>query len=165
MATPPPPPFTPAGRQVLSVVERSHWVNGIVGFYAAAFALRETEQLLAAQVVSRILDFLNIPERGEPVALPALVDHEVHGRYYERLLHQEGGQLPIRQPHPTDTFVPPGAWRNAVLEALLTAYPDLDGIEQLGVSRALDQLLEGFGVPDRACYFLPVDTVRAARDS
>lgn len=146
-------------------VQRHHWLNAIVGYLDDAFALTEAEKLTAVAMLSDLLDFLQIPERGEPSARPPMLDAELAGQLYSRRLLTERPSRPSRPVQAGDHVVPAQAWRNTIAAALQTGYPDLGPLDRIAIARTLDPLLEALGVPNRACRFLPHDTVIAARDS
>lgn len=137
---------------------RADWINTLVGVIDAAFHLHPEEQRAAAAIVGQTLDFLNIPDRGVPRELPATVASEVLRGHYSRSLHggvAEGSARVVRHVTAADHRASVDSWREALVQMLTIAYPDLDGTEQIGVHRAVNDLLLGIGVPDRAPTTLP----------
>jgi hypothetical protein len=170
--TPPAPPASTAVEEATvdpfdTWAERHHWLNALVGTLDAAFRLTEDEQFFVLDIVSRLLDSLDIPFRGEPAQLPATVAQEAaSGLYSEQLAAPRDSGLirPVRPVNGSDMVVSVGAWRNALLGMLLTAYPGLEPVEKMVAAQVLDDLLAAVGVPDRRATFFPTEVVAAYRD-
>jgi hypothetical protein len=148
------------------MVERYHWVNTFVGILDSAFHLREEEQYAAARIVGQLLDWLDIPGRGQPAVLPLPLLVEVTKGFYTLGLNsyrQSDLGRPIRAVVDTDQVVPLETWRQSLQRLLTTAY-ELNAEELLMIDIALNRLLSSLGVPERAPDFLPEDVVRADRD-
>jgi hypothetical protein len=47
---------------------------------------------------------------------------------------------------------------------IISAYPEIDSQEKLYVSKVLNDLLLGLGLPMRAALYFPEDVVRAYQD-
>ena len=150
-----------------SVPERHDWINTIVGLLDQAFNLTDDEQVFAIGYVDKILDLVNIPDRGDPAELPVPVVLEVSaGIYTAQLASARENNLlrPVRPVRKGDVYVSVETWVEALLSMLTTAYPDMIPTERLLAAKALRDLLDAIGVPDRAASFLPDDVVRISRD-
>ena len=145
--------------------ERHHWTNTFVGLLDMAFVLSDTEQIHAARIVDDLLAFLRIPERGVPSALPVHVSLEVTSGFFARHLHEPRLAGTPRTP-PADGSTTEAhtleAWRQHLMSLVLTAYPDLEPIEMLGLAQVANELLAGLGIPDRAPVQITDAVVRAA---
>jgi hypothetical protein len=150
---------------VTSDVERHHWLNAIVGVLDAAWNLTAEEQYHALRIIGVVLDELGIPERGAPCEIPAPVAMEVEGGFYSSQLHDAAGLglgRPVRALQHGDQTFAADVWRTALVEMFTTAYPDLNGVERVWLTRTIGDLLGGIGVTTRAPVFLPEDVVRIA---
>lgn len=149
------------------VPERHHWINTIVGLLDQAFNLTDDEQVFAIGFVNKLLDFIQIPDRGDPVALPIPVVLEVSAQVYTTQLDSARGLdlvRPVRAVRQGDVQVSVETWVEALLSLVLTAYPEFSPAERLITAKSFRDLLDSIGVPDRAASFLPDDVVRIARD-
>ncbi len=150
---------------VRTVPQRSHWVNTLVGILDQAFHLTDEEQVFVVQVISRLLESLNIPDRSDSQTLPAPVALEISGGFYTRQLdgpRTSGIVRPVRHITEQDAVVSLEAWRETLLAMLLTAHPDLTPNERLVTAKVLADLLHAIGVPTRAAAFFPDDVIRMA---
>jgi hypothetical protein len=148
-------------------VDRHHWLNAIVGMLDQAFRLTDDEQFFVLDIVSRLLDALDIPFRGDPQQLPASVAQEAESGLYSMQLstpREVGLVRPVRAVTGGDMVVSVEAWRTALLGMLITAYPDLEPVEKMTAAQVLDDLLTAIGVPTRLAMFFPSEVVAAYRD-
>lgn len=149
------------------VPERHHWINTIVGLLDQAFNLTDDEQVFAIGFVDKLLDTLQVPDRGDPSALPIPVVLEVSAQVYTTQL-SSARELdvvrPIRPVQSGDVQVSTETWVEALLSLIMSAYPDLSPTERLLTAKSFRDLLDAIGVPDRAASFLPDDVVRISRD-
>jgi len=143
---------------------RHHWLNTLVGIIDAAFSLTDEELFFCQDIIRRLLEALQIPDRGEPEHLPATIAHEAESGAFAVQLYgsREVGLVRIpRLVRRGDTVVTLEAWRTALLGLIVTAYPQLNPLEELAACKVLDDLLIALGVPDRVATFVPEDVVRA----
>lgn len=148
-------------------VERYHWLNTIVGILDQAYHLTDEEQVHVLDIVNRLLDRLDIPDRSEPVVIPTPLAMEMSSGYYSTQLagpRESGLVRPVRQTAHADMVVSVEAWCESLLSMLTTAYADLDSYERIGTAKILADLLDAIGVPDRAAAFFPDDLLRVARE-
>lgn len=146
--------------------ERHHWLNALVGMLDSAFRLTDQEQYFVADIVSKLLDFLDIPFRGMPASLPNAVAIEVESGQFALQLsspRETGIDRPVRPAVVSDIVVSVEAWRTALMQLLVSAYPELSGEERVMTAQVFDQLLTAIGVPDRLACFFPEEVVRAYR--
>lgn len=149
------------------VPERHHWINTIVGLLDQAFNLTDDEQVFAIGFVDKLLDMLQVPDRGDPAALPIPVVLEVSAQVYTTQLsstRELDVVRPVRAVQPGDVQVSTETWVEALLSLIMSAYPDLSPTERLLTAKSFRDLLDAIGVPDRAATFLPDDVVRISRD-
>lgn len=149
------------------VPEQHHWINTIVGLLDQAFSLTDDEQVFAIGFVNKLLNFIQVPDRGDPAALPIPVVLEVSAHVYSTQLGSARDLdlvRPIRAVRQGDVQVSVETWVEALLSLVLTAYPDLSPAERLVTAKSFRDLLDSIGVPDRAASFLPDDVVRISRD-
>lgn len=165
MSTPPPDGPQPTETDARLQVERHHWVSMFVGTLHAAFHLTDEEQVLALSVVNQLMEFLDVPGRGEEQELPMQLVLEVTAGFYTALLEAPAESHRGEPAGEHDHVVPLETWRSAFLRQLSTAYPDLSPVEQVAARKVFDDLLLSLGVPDRRPSNLPANVVRAARDS
>jgi hypothetical protein len=143
--------------------QRHDWLNAIVGTLDVAFHLTDDEQFLVSGIVAQLLDGLNIPDRGRPQSLPAALASEISaGVYSEQLTAPRDHAVTraVRAAQSHDIVVSLGTWREALLGMLLSAYPDITGVERLLAMKILTDLLAGIGVPNRAAAAFPDDLIR-----
>lgn len=110
------------------VPERHHWINTVVGLLDQAFNLTDDEQVFAIGFVDKLLDFIQVPDRGDPVALPIPVVLEVSAQVYTTQLDSARGLdlvRPVRAVRQGDVQVSVETWVEALLSLVLTAYPEL----------------------------------------
>lgn len=146
---------------------RHHWLNTIVGLLDSAFYLSEEELYSVTYIVDRLLDTLHIPERDKAAVVPAVVDQEVRGGVYSLQLdspRSSGLQRPVRRTTEHDCVASLEAWRNALENLVLSAYPSLSGEERVLLAKVLTDLLAAIGVPERAAAFFPDAVLRAHRE-
>jgi hypothetical protein len=147
--------------------ERYHWINTIVGILDQAYHLNDTEQVRVIEIVNGLLEGLNVPDRSDPVVIPAPLAHEVAtGTYAAQLAapRENGLIYTARTVEGNDIVVSIEAWCEALIDLLVTAYPDLSPVERFASAKILSDLLNAIGLPDRAASFFPDDVVRAARE-
>lgn len=147
--------------------DRHHWLNALVGTLDSAFRLSDEEQFFVLDIVSNLLDALEIPYRADPEKLPSAVAHEISsGMFAQQLASPRSSGLirPVRAVSTSDIVVSVEAWRTALLGMLLTAYPDLTPAERMMGAQVLDDLLVAVGVPDRLATFFPGEVVAAYRE-
>jgi hypothetical protein len=143
--------------------QRHDWLNAIVGTLDVAFHLTGDEQYLVSSIVAQLLDGLNIPDRGRPGTLPAAVAAEVSAGVYSQQLatpRDHAMTRAVRAAQGHDIVVSLETWREALLGMLLTAYPEIAGMERLLAMKILTELLAGIGVPNRAAAAFPDDLIR-----
>lgn len=146
------------------LVERRHWVNTLVGVLDTAFWLTDTEQYETARIVTNLLDWLNVPDRGPAQSVPAALATEVRSGFYAVALagpRASGLRRAPRRAGAGDVVVSVDAWRYALVGMLSTAYPDLSPTELIGASKVIDDLLTALGLPERAAVCFPDEVVRA----
>lgn len=145
----------------MSTTARHHWLNTIVGILDSAFHLTDEEQFAVADIVTKVLVYLRIPERGEPVVMPVPLSQETHAGYYALALtspRSSGIVRPVRPATAADVVVPVEVWRETIVGMFTTAYPTLGAEDTLFITKVFDDLLAAIGVPNRAATFIP-DTV------
>jgi hypothetical protein len=150
-----------------SIPERHHWINTIVGLVDQAFNLTDDEQVFAIGVVNKLLETLNVPDRADPLALPAPLVLEMSAQVYTTQLsspRELGIVRQIRRTRTSDVYVSVETWVEALLGLIATAYPELDPSERMIAAKYFRSLLDAIGAPDRASSFIPDDVVRVARD-
>lgn len=126
--------------------------------------MSEMEQLQVIGFVRRLLEVLQIPERGNPRVLPAPVALELAAGLYTVQLagpRTSGVRRVVRRANKTDMVVSVDAWRDALLGLVTCAYTDLAPEERLAAAKVFTEILVGLGVPDRAAAFFPEEVVRA----
>lgn len=160
--------FTPLSpKPVLPPIERHHWINTVVGIIDSVWHLTPEEQFHTIRVVKALLEHLSIPERGEPREVPAPLALEVDGGFYNLQLNstQDSGiARPVRAPGPRDYNLPMEVWCQSLVNLFTTAYPDLEPLERLYLTKGFLDLLASLGAPHRAPAYVPEDVSRAARD-
>lgn len=150
--------------EVTQTPQRYHWLNVLVGVLDGAFHLTDDEQYGVANVVRGLLDRLRIPERGVPTTLPLAVVQEMYSGLYSQQIdssHTQGTYREVRPVVAEDAVVSLEAWRLAVEDLILTAYPDLDVTERLLLTKTITDLLAAIGVPNRAAAHFPPAVVDA----
>lgn len=155
-----------ADLDALPAVERHHWVNTVVGFIDSVWNLSAEELAPTIRVVRALLERLNVPERGEPAEIPAVLALEVDGGFYNAQLnavYDSGQARPVRQLGPRDIQYPVEVWCASLTNIFTAAYPDLDPIERVYLTKAFLELLTSLGIPTRAPVYIPEDVARAAR--
>jgi hypothetical protein len=148
-------------------VERHHWVNTVVGLLDAVWHLSLEERVWSSRIVGGVLDELRIPERGPAAQIPAHLAYEVEVGRYGRLVNGDldsGVEHRPRPATPSDHPVPFDVWRQTFVSLFTTAYPDLDGVERVFLTKVFGELLTAIGVGPRAAQFVPDDVVRIARN-
>jgi hypothetical protein len=150
----------------LPPVDRHHWVNTVVGFIDSVWNLTPEELAPAIRVVRALLERLDVPGRGEPVEIPAPLALEVDGGFYAtqiNAVYDSGLLRPVRKLGPRDIQYPIEVWCASLTSMFTKAYPGLDPIERVYLTKAFLDLLTSLGVPDRAPVYIPEDVARAAR--
>jgi hypothetical protein len=143
--------------------QRHDWLNAIVGTLDVAFHLTQDEQFLVSSIVAQLLDGLNIPDRGRPHSLPAAVASEVSAGVYSQQLatpRDHAVTRAVRAAQRHDIVVSLETWREALLGMLLSAHPDITGMERILAMKILTDLLAGIGVPNRAAAAFPDELIR-----
>ena len=143
-----------------------HWLNTIVGILDQAFHLTEEEQFHVLDMVLRLLITLDIPDRSDPLVIPAPLALEISAAVYTTLLDSQrraGVQHPARLSTRHDIVVSIEAWCESLTSLLTVAYPDISPEERLITHGIFAAILDALGVPDRAATFFPDEVVRAAR--
>jgi len=145
-------------------IERHHWINTYLGILDSVFFLSDEEQYHTIKIVTSLLTALNVPERGLPVLVPASVAVEAKNSYYSISL--DARQKSSFERHPrvlesNDITVSIDAWRDSLLNMLVTAYPDFQAEEKILAAKIFTELLEALGLPNRAAAYFPDDVVRA----
>ena len=146
---------------------RHHWLNTIVGILDSAFFLTDEEQFAVSDIVRKVLHSLNIPERGEPAVLPVALAQEAQVGYYSLMLAGPRTSGMVRHVRPAtdqDVVVSIEAWREAIVGMFTTAYPDINELERLWLTKIFHDLLAAIGAPQRAAAFFPEAVLAAYRD-
>jgi hypothetical protein len=147
--------------------ERYHWLNTIVGILDQAFHLSDEEQIHVLDIVNRLLAKLDIPDRSDPLVIPAPLALEISSGIYSTLLsgpRESGFAHPPRLTNHADIVVSVQAWSESLLSMLITAYPSISPVDRMVTAKIFSDLLDAIGVPDRAATFFPDDVVRVARE-
>jgi hypothetical protein len=147
----------------MRAAQRHDWLNAIVGTLDIAFHLTEDEQYLVANIINQLLDGLNIPDRGAPKALPPSVALEISAGVYSDQLavaRDHGLTRTVRAAQGRDIVVSLETWREALMGMLLTAYPEIAGVQRTLAMKVVGDLLAGIGVPTRAAAAYPDDVIR-----
>lgn len=153
--------------ETAQTAQRHHWLNTIVGTLDAAFYLTDEEQFVTIDIVRRLLEALNIPDRSTPSRLPAAVALEAASGFYTNGLYgprESGLERPVRPANGGDIVVSVETWCQALMSMILSAYPDLEPLERVIATKVFSDLLAGIGLPHRAAAFFPDDVVRAYHD-
>jgi hypothetical protein len=147
--------------------QRYHWLNTIVGVIDQSLHLDDEERIRVVEIVSRLLDSLDIPGREDPTSIPAPLALEISSGIYSSLLsggREAGFAYEARYADQLDIVVSVESWCAAILAMITTAYPDITGPERLVAATVLTQMFDAIGVPDRAATFFPDDVVRISRE-
>lgn len=144
--------------------QRHHWTNTLLGTLDEAFSLSPEEQALAAEQISRLLDALNIPNRGCPRVLPLPLVMEYSSGYFAMKLRDSldgirGSSAP-RSVATGDLVADAGSWRTHLTDLIVTAYPDLSPEETVATDQVFSHLLGSLGLPMRRARFLPTSVQR-----
>lgn len=147
-------------------VTREAWLNTLVGILDSSFYLTYEEQFACAKIVRSLLTKLRIPERGQPKYLPMPVVQEVYAHFYSTALESSlsGLPRPARRAHEDDCVTSLEAWRSALENMVVQAYPDLSAHERMLLAKVLNDLLAAIGIPDRAASHFPDAVLRAHRE-
>lgn len=146
--------------------QRYHWINTIVGILDQAYHLDDVERVHVIDIVGRLLEQLNIPDREEPFAIPAPLALEISDGVYSSLLNADR-DASIYEPRLAtydDIIVSVEAWTAALLSLITTAYPDLSPEESIVTASILSKMLDAIGIPARAAAFFPDFAVRQSRE-
>jgi len=155
-------------RHTLPPIERHHWLNTVVGLIDSVWHLTPEEQYQTIRVVRALLERLAVPERGAPREIPASLALEVDGAYYNTQLnstYDSGAPRPIRRVERTDYTLPVEVWCSSLTSLFTTAYPDLDPIERVLLTKTFLDLLTSLGADERSPSHIPEDVARVARES
>lgn len=147
--------------------QRHHWLNTVVGLLDSSFYLSDEEQLAVTGIVQRVLDYLQIPERGDVSVMPAPVSQEVVGGYYSLGMaspREAGVVRAVRPATDQDIVVKVETWRDALVGLFTTAYPALSADELLLLTKVFHDLLGAIGAPARVAAHLPDVVVDAFRE-
>ena len=142
-------------------------MNTLVGILDQAFHLTDEEQFHTLDIIGRLLESLDIPDRSTPKQISPSLMLEVTASVYSTQLHGPRSSnlvRPVRAAVPSDIVVSVEAWCEALLSMITTAYPDLTPTERIVTAKILTDLLDALGAPDRAASFFPDDVIRAALD-
>lgn len=142
---------------------KDDWLNAIVGILDIAFHLTDDEQFLVSSIVGQLLEGLDIPDRSTPTAVPAAVALEMEAGVYSDQLATDrthGLVRTVRAAQQLDIVASLATWREAIMGMILTAYPDIKGIERSIAVRIVTDLLSGIGVPTRAAAAYPDEVMR-----
>lgn len=145
-------------------IRREHWATMLTGMLDSAFGLTDEEQLGVMAAVNHLLEFLDIPGRGDPVDVPVQLALEAQtGLYSARL----GSGAPRFPRHSSDGgyVLPVNTWRVAIQRLFQVAYPDIDPLETILMAKVINDLLAAIGLPDRAAVFTPDHVWRSLADS
>lgn len=154
----------PSGPDASGIPGLHHWVATIVGVLDSAFNLTTSEQYEVTRIVNKLLQTLNIPDRGAPITIPMQVVQEMHAGIYSDSLAAEDRPRNIRRVTQGDCVAPLEAWRNAFETMITSAYPDLEPTDRILLVKILNDLLAAIGVPNRAAVFFPDSVLAANRD-
>lgn len=147
--------------------QRHHWLSTFVGVLDEAFHLSEEEQFAVADIVSRLLRQLHIPDRGVPQIVPIPLAQEVYASLYSQQLEsRRRARLNprTRRIDPHDCVASLEAWRSPLVDMVATAYPDLAAEERLLLTKITTDLLAAIGVPTRAASHFPDAVLNAHRN-
>lgn len=147
--------------------DRNVWINTFVGIIHTSFTLTDEEQYLTITILSKMFKAVNVPDRSQPKQLPAAIALEVNTGFYSRqtVASSEYSQTrSARKLQQGDLVASVESWRQALLNMILSAYPDITPDEKLFISKILNDLLVGLGLPMRAALYFPEDVVRAYQD-
>lgn len=142
-------------------IERYHWINMYLGILDGVFSLTEEEQHDIIKEIKLLLDRLNIPNRSNPIEIPATLALEVRAGFYTNLLNKniKNNNLEIND---KDLFsVSLEAWRDPFINWLFLAYPDLDSQERIITAKSFEKVLKMLNIPKRVPYYLPDDVIKA----
>jgi hypothetical protein len=145
-------------------IERHHWVNTYLGILDSVFFLSEEEQYHTIKILTSLLEAIKVPERGFPVLIPASVAVEAKSSFYSISLDARQKSAFVRHPRlieGDDIMVSIDAWRDSLLNMLVTAYPDFQTEEKILAAKVFTELLVALGLPNRAAAYFPDDVVRA----
>lgn len=148
------------------IAERYHWLNTIAGILDQAFHLTDDEQVGVITIVGDLLDYLDIPGRGDPAHLPTPVASEVSAGLYSTQLSgasMQGFVRPVRRAVDGEIIASVETWREALLGLLTAAYPDLEPSSRLYASTVFANTLIALGLPARAANFFPDEVTRQYR--
>lgn len=148
-------------------VDRHVWINTFVGILHTSFSLTDEEQYYSITILNKMFKTLNIPERSAPKQIPAAVALEMNTGFYSRQTVNSREPNQARNPRRLqqgDLVASIESWRQALLNMIISAYPEIDSQEKLYVSKVLNDLLLGLGLPMRAALYFPEDVVRAYQD-
>ena len=139
-------------------VERSHWLNTLLGIIDSVWILTPTEQVQSAKVLLSILDTLNIPDRGNPSAFPIQLALEVESGYYTILLaaEDESGYPRVPKVSQEDEYnFPIEVWTASLVSILVVAYPELEPVERVYASKCFMDLLDALNISNRNPTHVP----------
>lgn len=149
----------------LAPVQRHHWINTIVGLIDSVWSLTPEELYPTIRVVNGLLDQIAIPDRGAPSEVPAPLALEVDGGFYSLQLnapYDSGVPRPVRAVTADDLQYPIEIWCSSFTHLFTAAYPDLDPIERVYLTKGFLDLLASLGIPERAPFYIPEDVARTA---
>lgn len=140
---------------------RNSWLATLTGILDDALRLTGEERAFVGQIMLALLSALDIPDRSRPVSIPAAVAAEVGTGYHSERLQALSPRQPPRAVQANDSAVTVATWSRAILGLLTSAYPDLGAEERQVADTALQGLLLGLGLPERAAGYFPDTVLRA----
>lgn len=146
---------------IMSKIERFHWVNMYLGILDGVFTLTEEEQHDIIKEIKLLLDRLNIPNRSNPIQIPATLALEVRAGFYTNLLNKNIKNNSIETSDKDLFSVSMEAWRDPFINWLFLAYPDLDSEERIIAAKSFEKVLIMLNIPKRKPYYLPDDVIKA----
>jgi hypothetical protein len=133
----------------------------------SAFSLSGEEQFFVAALIGKVLDQIGVPNDEPLDTIPAALSLEIScGFYTTQLTTRPDGRG--RGPRPSgigEVTASLDDWRDALVGMVCSAYPELDGVDRLILTRGVDDLLIALGLPDRGASHLPGDVVNAHREA
>lgn len=136
-----------------------HWLNTIAGQIDAAYSLTQEELYATTKILNDLLGRLDLGSRPAPQVLPTALIAEMNSRYWAVQLHSSDRvgrrATSARLLSDGDTVISIDAWRNALVSQLTSAYPTLNPIERVIITKTFDSLLDALGVQYRAPKYIP----------
>jgi hypothetical protein len=146
-----------------------HWLNTLAGQIDAAFSLTQEELYAVTKILSGMLENLDLEGRDDPAVIPTPLLAEMNSRYWAIQLHSvdrlSSHASAPRSRRDEDTVVSLDAWRNALVDQLLTAYPCISPIERVITYKTMDSLLDAIGVQFRSPKYIPESMIAHHNDA